>query len=70
MTGDMIYKALKSRGVDAELVYVADDFDPLRKVYPFLPDSYLIENSVTDYHHLAGGWTADAAEVRTNSSNC
>ena len=40
MTGDMIYKALKSRGVDAELVYVADDFDPLRKVYPFLPDSY------------------------------
>ncbi len=40
MTGDMIYKALKSRGVDAELVYVADDFDPLRKVYPFLPDTY------------------------------
>jgi lysyl-tRNA synthetase class 1 len=40
MTGDMIYKALKNRGVDAELVYVADDFDPLRKVYPFLSDSY------------------------------
>ncbi len=40
MTGDMIYKALKNRGVDAELVYIADDFDPLRKVYPFLPDSY------------------------------
>jgi lysyl-tRNA synthetase class 1 len=40
MTGDMIYKALRSRGVDAELLYVADDFDPLRKVYPFLSDSY------------------------------
>ncbi len=40
MTGDMIFKALKSRDADAELVYVADDFDPLRKVYPFLPDSY------------------------------
>lgn len=40
MTGDMIYKALKAQGADVELVYVADDFDPLRKVYPFLPDSY------------------------------
>ena len=40
MTGDMVYKALKSQGVSAELVYIADDFDPLRKVYPFLPDSY------------------------------
>ncbi|MDO5846226.1 MAG: lysine--tRNA ligase, partial [Methanocorpusculum sp.] len=40
MTGDMIYKALLSRGTKAELVYIADDFDPLRKVYPFLPDEY------------------------------
>jgi len=40
MTGDMIYKALLSRGVEAELVYIADDFDPLRKVYPFLSDEY------------------------------
>ncbi|HJJ99238.1 MAG TPA: lysine--tRNA ligase [Methanocorpusculum sp.] len=40
MTGDMIYKVLKSRGVDVEFVYIADDFDPLRKVYPFLPDTY------------------------------
>jgi lysyl-tRNA synthetase class 1 len=40
MTGDMIYKALLRRGADAELIYIADDFDPLRKVYPYLPDSY------------------------------
>jgi lysyl-tRNA synthetase class 1 len=40
LTGDMVYKALRDRGVQAELLYVADDFDPLRKVYPFLPESY------------------------------
>lgn len=40
MTGDMIYKAILSRGGKAELVYIADDFDPLRKVYPFLPAEY------------------------------
>ncbi|RBQ24829.1 MAG: Lysine--tRNA ligase [Methanocorpusculum sp. MCE] len=40
MTGDMIYKALLTRGVEAELVYIADDFDPLRKVSPFLSDEY------------------------------
>lgn len=40
MTGDMIYKALLKLGVEAELVYIADDFDPLRKVYPFLSDDY------------------------------
>lgn len=40
MTGDMIYKALLKQGVKAELVYIADDFDPLRKVYPYLPESY------------------------------
>lgn len=40
MTGDMIYKALLKKGTKAELVYIADDFDPLRKVYPFLPDEY------------------------------
>ncbi|HJJ42367.1 MAG TPA: lysine--tRNA ligase [Methanocorpusculum sp.] len=40
MTGDMIYKAILKNGGDAELVYIADDFDPLRKVYPFLSDEY------------------------------
>ncbi len=40
MTGDMIYKAIIKNGGKAELVYIADDFDPLRKVYPFLPAEY------------------------------
>jgi len=40
ITGDMVYKAMVDRGLEAELVYIADDFDPLRKVYPFLPESY------------------------------
>lgn len=42
LTGDLVYKALLNRGLNAELLYVADDFDPLRKVYPFLPDSFSI----------------------------
>ena len=40
LTGDLVYKAMKERGLRAELLYIADDFDPLRKVYPFLPESY------------------------------
>jgi len=40
LTGDLVFKAIRDRGLEAELIYNADDFDPLRKVYPFLPDSY------------------------------
>jgi len=40
LTGDLVYKAMAERGLTAELMYIADDFDPLRKVYPFLPESY------------------------------
>ena len=40
LTGDIVYKAMKERGLNAELIYNADDFDPLRKVYPFLPEEY------------------------------
>jgi lysyl-tRNA synthetase class 1 len=36
LTADLIVRACQDRGLDAELVYVADDADPLRKVYPFL----------------------------------
>ena len=35
-TADAIYRVLKERGVDADFHYIADDFDPLRRVYPFL----------------------------------
>ena len=40
LTTDAVYRALIEKGGDAELIYVADDFDPLRKVYPYLPKSY------------------------------
>ena len=41
LTADLIVRACEDRGLDAELVYIADSADPLRKVYPFLdPDVY------------------------------
>ncbi|HIH40715.1 MAG TPA: lysine--tRNA ligase [Halobacteria archaeon] len=40
LTGDMIYKALLDLGGEAEFLYIADTFDPLRRLYPFLPESY------------------------------
>src|SRR6476619_2531216 len=36
LTGDAIARVLRERGTDARLEFVADDFDPLRRVYPFL----------------------------------
>jgi len=36
VTGDAIYRVLKERGVEVRFNYVADNFDPLRKVSPFL----------------------------------
>lgn len=40
LTGDLIHRALTDRGGDSTLFYLGDTFDPLRKVYPFLDDSY------------------------------
>lgn len=40
LTGDIVHRACRDASVDSTLYYLADDFDPLRKVYPFLPDSY------------------------------
>jgi lysyl-tRNA synthetase class 1 len=36
ITADVVCRALRGRGVAVEFDYVADNFDPLRKVYPFL----------------------------------
>ncbi len=36
LTGDAVYRSLQELGVDARANYVADNFDPLRRVYPFL----------------------------------
>ena len=40
LTGDMIARAARRNGLNAELVFVVDNADPLRKVYPFLDESY------------------------------
>lgn len=36
LTGDAVARVLRERGADVRLEFVADDFDPLRRVYPFL----------------------------------
>ncbi len=40
LTTDAVFRRLIAKGGDAELIYVADDFDHLRKVYPYLPKTY------------------------------
>lgn len=40
LTADAAYRALKDAGAEADLIYIADTYDPLRKVYPFLDNSY------------------------------
>jgi lysyl-tRNA synthetase class 1 len=40
VTADTVYRALKDKGSDARLIYIADTYDPLRKVYPFLSKDY------------------------------
>ena len=39
LTADAVYRALLDRGVEVGFNYVADNFDPLRKVYPFLDEA-------------------------------
>lgn len=39
LTADAVYRALRDRGVPARFNFVSDQFDPLRKVYPFLDAS-------------------------------
>jgi lysyl-tRNA synthetase class 1 len=36
LTADAVFRAVTDRGVPARFNYVADNFDPLRRVYPFL----------------------------------
>ena len=40
LTTDAVYRSLIAEDANVEFIYIADDFDHLRKVYPFLPDSY------------------------------
>jgi len=43
ITAQAVFKALKQAGGDVKLIYLVDSFDPLRKRYPFLPESYEAE---------------------------
>ena len=36
LTGDAVFRALKDRGTPVRFNYIADNFDPLRKVLPGL----------------------------------
>lgn len=38
VTADAVVKALQDKGKDVTFYYIADNFDPLRKVYPFLDE--------------------------------
>jgi lysyl-tRNA synthetase class 1 len=40
ITTDSIYRSLIEKGAEPEFIYIADDYDHLRKLYPFLPDSF------------------------------
>jgi len=44
VTADAVFRALKDKGADARLIYIADTLDPLRKCIRFLPKDY--ENHV------------------------
>ena len=40
LTTDAIYRSLVEKGENADFIYIADDYDPLRRVYPYLQKSY------------------------------
>lgn len=40
LTGNFIFRAAVDMGLPAKFIYLCDDMDPLRKVYPFLDQSY------------------------------
>jgi len=44
LTADIITRACEDRSLDVEMIYIADDQDPLRKVYPFLDESVYSEH--------------------------
>ncbi len=40
LTADLIRRELERQGAKVEFIYIADDFDRLRKLYPFLPADF------------------------------
>ncbi|MCL2142098.1 MAG: lysine--tRNA ligase [Methanimicrococcus sp.] len=44
LTADAVYCALKDKGEEPDFFYIADNYDPLRKVYPFLTEEAYAEH--------------------------
>lgn len=40
ITAKAVYRSLLDMNADVKLIYLVDDYDPLRKRYPFLPERY------------------------------
>ncbi len=40
VTAEAVRKALADKGADARMIYLIDSYDPLRRCYEFLPDSF------------------------------
>ena len=40
LTGDIVFRAARSKGLPVKFIFLSDDIDPLRKVYPFLDESF------------------------------
>lgn len=40
LTADAVRRSLDKAGAETELIYIADTADPLRRVYPFLPQDF------------------------------
>ena len=44
LTTELVHRALERLGCESELIYIADSYDPLRKVYPFLDEKKFKEH--------------------------
>ena len=42
LTTDAVFRSVIKKGGKAEFIYIADDFDNLRKVYPFLSKTFYL----------------------------
>jgi lysyl-tRNA synthetase class 1 len=43
ITAEAVRKALSKQGANVRMIYLVDSWDPLRKRYPFLPESFEAE---------------------------
>lgn len=44
LTTEMVHRSLERLGCESDLIYIADSYDPLRKVYPFLDEAKFKEH--------------------------